>query len=196
MSHPKLTLDEIVQKHVESLGGQQAVAAAKTRVLIGAARLSKLGESDKTVSKLPGTAQFATSNGRLLFAILYQSQAFPFEKFAFDGNTISIGKPISVPTELIGIPKNQGWIIKDGLFGGPLSANWPLVRYGEVKNRLDLAGTSKILSKSCYRIKYVPTTGDRSRVTFYNRHRNVSASSERIYLRVPGVFQNSQRGNA
>jgi len=79
MSHPKLTLDEIVQKHVESLGGQQAVAAAKTRVLIGAARLSKLGESDKTVSKLPGTAQFATSNGRLLFAILYQSQAFPFE---------------------------------------------------------------------------------------------------------------------
>jgi hypothetical protein len=154
----KMTSDELITRHLASIGKPDAIAAAKTRILVGKGVLtSKLGYN----GRLTGPAQFVSSDDKMLLAIIFDSNEYPYEKLAFDGKDTSFGRPNGKLTRLSDFVKAQTAIVKQGLFGGALSANWLLANQGSKKAKIDYAGTENINGKQLYKLRVRPSgSGD------------------------------------
>ncbi len=155
----RMTVDEIVSRHLASIGTPDALASSKSRVMVGDGQLvSKLGAS----FVLNGKAQMASQGDKILYAMVFDSPVYPYEKVAFNGTDVSVGLPNGKRTLLAAYFKAQSSILKEGLFSGSLSTAWALL---EIKNKksvkLESLGTSKINNRQCYKIKYSSSsTGD------------------------------------
>lgn len=154
----KMTVDELINRHLASIGTQEAIAAAKTRVFVGNGALtSRLGYSGRLV----GPAQLASTEDKLLLAIIFNSNEYPYEKLAFDGKDMSFGRPNGKLTRLSEFVKAQTAIVKQGLFGGVLSASWPFANTGSRKVKMELAGNENIGGKQLYKLRVRPSgSGD------------------------------------
>src|SRR6478735_8070181 len=79
-SLPELKPDEIIARHLASIGSPEAISAVKSRVFVGQARLtSRIGY----IGQLTGQAQFASAGNNLLLAAIFNSNEYPYEKAAF-----------------------------------------------------------------------------------------------------------------
>lgn len=148
----KISVDELIARHIASIGPADVIAGIKSRVMVGEGKLeSKLGS---TVI-LNGAGQIASQGNKVLYAIIFNHPLYPYEKVAFDGNDQSLGLPNGNRTLLTDFLKSQNSILKDGLFTGALSTAWPLLDLKSRKSvRLEYAGTSKIDDRQCYKLKY------------------------------------------
>lgn len=146
---PKLSADEIIAKHVASLGTPTALSAVKSRVFMGQARLtSKVGY----VGQLTGQAQFASSGDNLILATVFNSSDYPYEKAAFNGKEVSVGRPNGNLTPFGDFIKANKGILKEGLFGGVLSTAWPVLSQGS-KLKFESAGLVEISGRQLYKVK-------------------------------------------
>ena len=162
----KLTTEELLSKHISSIGTPEARAAAKSLVLIGEGTLSsKLGYSGRT----SGPAQFAAADDKVLLAIIFNSTNYRYEKLAFDGRELSFGRPFGGGdlSRLGEFVKSQSSIVKHGLFGGVLSSNWALARTEKTKVKMDYAGVETVGGKPLHKLKLRPPGGGDLRVTAY-----------------------------
>jgi len=159
----KMTADELVKRHLDSIGTPEAIAAAKTRILVGQGVLtSKLGYNGRLV----GPAQFVSSDDKTLLAIVFNSNEYPYEKLAFDGRDMSFGRPNGKLTRLSEFVKAQTAIVKQGLFGGVLSASWPLTNSSR-KAKIEFAGTETIDNKPLYKLRVRPAGSGDVTVSLY-----------------------------
>ena len=155
----KLTADEIVSKHLASIGSLEDLAAAKSRVMVGDGQIStKIGAS----FILNGTGQIASQGDKVVYAMVFENTIYPYEKAAFNGSDVSVALPNGKKTPLANYLTAQNSMLKEGLFTGALSTAWPLL---DIKNKksvkLEYAGTSKIDDRQCYKLKYSSSkTGD------------------------------------
>jgi hypothetical protein len=160
---PKLTPDEIVAKHLESIGTADALAAVKSRVImangsVGSAR-GYGGSNPK------GPAQLASDGSKTLLAMIFNSNEFPYEKAAYDGKDQTVGMPNGQRTPLSEFLSSKKSILKEGLLGGTLSSAWPLLDVKGKKVKLDYGGTDEIDGRPVYKLKYSPK--DELRVTLF-----------------------------
>jgi len=160
----KLTADEIIARHLASLGDKNALASTASRVMSGRGSItSKLGTS----FVLEGPGQIASTGRSFVFAFVFDNPAYPYEKVAFDGQDATYGLPSGKQTPLVSYLRAQGAILHDGLMGGALSTAWPLLNLPSAKAKVEASGTAKIDGKLCYKLKYASArTGD-LKVTLY-----------------------------
>jgi hypothetical protein len=117
---------------------------------------------------LQGEGQFASTPKMVVFALAFQNTIYPYEKVAYDGQNTSYGLPSGKTTILVSYLKAQSSVLKDGLFGGALSAAWPLLDMASVpKAKLEMAGTTKINGLTCYKVKYSSSRTGQMKVTMY-----------------------------
>jgi len=161
----KISIDDLLSKHRASIGTSDALAGATSRAMHGTGSLeSKIGSA----FLLQGEGQFASTPKMVVFALAFQNPVYPYEKVAFDGQNASYGLPSGKTTILGNYLKAQGAILKDGLFGGSLSAAWPLLDMTSVpKAKLEMAGTTKINGITCYKVKYSSSRTGPMKVTMY-----------------------------
>ena len=145
---PKLSEDEIISKHLASLGAMKPEASSP-RVLVGTGEFS----SKVRAEKVGGPAQFASSGNKLLLALVFNANNYPYDKIGFDGKDLSLATlPGGGYSPLDNFLKNNKVIVRRGLFAGILSQSWPLLtRDKEVK--FETAGTAKIDNQSAYKLK-------------------------------------------
>jgi hypothetical protein len=156
---PKLSADEIVAKHVGSIGPKDKIAAVRTRILTGVGTLtSKIDYA----GKMGGPAQFASSGDKLVLAVVFNANDYPFEKVGYDGKDLSTGNFPGGVSPLANFLKSNKFIVKRGLFGGALSTAWPLLD-GSKDVRLESAGAVKIGDQTPYKLKLTTSgSGDMS----------------------------------
>lgn len=155
----KMKLEEVVARHLASIGKPEDLAAAKTRIMTGQdnARLKISG----TIREVSGPAQFASDGEKVLFAMLFNSSNYPYEKVAYDGQKLTVaGLPTGGRPPLANFLMSQEVVVKHGLFGGVLSSAWPLINLDPEKAKLSYAGTDKINGRAVYELKYVPRKGE------------------------------------
>jgi hypothetical protein len=160
---PKLTPDEIVAKHLESIGSPEAIAAVKTRVIMANGSVGSARGYGGATPK--GPAQFASDSNKVLLAMIFNSNEFPYEKAAFDGKEQSVGLPNGQRTPLSEFLNAKKSILKEGLLGGALSSAWPLLDVKGRKAKLEYGGTDNIDGRPVYKLKYIPR--DELKVTLY-----------------------------
>jgi len=161
----KISVDELIAKHIASIGPVDVIGGIKSRVMVGEGKLeSKLGST----FILNGPGQIASQGNKVLYAIILNSPLYPYEKAAFDGNDQTLGLPNGKRTVLGDFLKSQNSILKDGLFTGALSTAWPLLDLKSRKSvKLEYAGTSKIDDRQCYKLKYSSGRSGDLKTTLY-----------------------------
>lgn len=161
----KLTAEEVIARHLKSIGSPEDLASVKTRI-----------EAGTTVYNLrsPGSGQnsgpavlFSESN-KSVIAMSFQNADYPAEKMGFDGDklVISFLRPGTRST-LGDFIFQRSNIFKDGLFGGTLATSWALMNIDPTKVKLEYAGAKKVDGVDTYAVRYVPKKGSDVKITLY-----------------------------
>lgn len=148
----KMKPEEVVAKHLASIGTQEARSAVKSRIIQGVAVATfRVGGS--------GTAQggsvLASSADRNLVSIVYNNPEYPFERIGYDGKRVTVGelKP-GVRSTLGKFFQQYEMPLKEGLLGGVLSSAWPLYDTTGRSVKLKYAGTKEIDNRKVHVLEY------------------------------------------
>ena len=116
----KITPEEIVAKHLESIGASETRASIKSRIASGTVI---------TIRRAPGTARFtgqaimASEDNKSFIGMNFENSAYAQEKFAFDGQNVTIGYMVPGDRSNLGdFLLTYKDILKLGLMGGTLSS--------------------------------------------------------------------------
>jgi hypothetical protein len=162
----KMKPEEVVAKHLAAIGPADALAAAKSRVLIGnsVARF----KLTNTPVELNGPAELASEGEKVLLAMAFNSNNYPFEKAGYDGQKLTValltnGRRSPLSDFLI----SQDAIFKQGLIGGVLSSAWPLLNLNSKNAKLSYAGTDKIDGRLVHELKYSPRGAGNLKISLF-----------------------------
>ena len=148
----KLTADELVQRHIESLGSGEALARRQTFVMMGTCKHEILVGRRQNID---GTAQLVSKGNGVNFLIDFAHANYNGEQFVTDGKKATTA--FSVPGTRFPLAEflfSQKAILREGLFGGALTMAWPLLRVAEKKPILKLKGTKKIDGRELHQLVY------------------------------------------
>ena len=147
--------EDIVAKHLDSIGTAQARGAAKSRVVEGTVTYRILvggaGNSD-------GKSVLVSENEKLHFMMKLNNTQYRGEQFIYDGNKdeISFSNANQSRSAFGDFVRLQDIVLREGLLGGTLSTAWPLYDLNERKAKLSFEGTKKIDGKDLYQLRYKP----------------------------------------
>jgi hypothetical protein len=148
----ELKTEEIIAKHIESIGSKENRDAVKNRIAIGASEFS----IKTPFSTLSGRFILASESENLLFVSTYQSADYPFEKIGFWEGDVKIPfiRPgVRGPLGSYLLSNNK--IIKDGLLGGSILSTWILLDPVARKGKLEAGGKKKINGRETVILNYV-----------------------------------------
>jgi hypothetical protein len=152
----KLTPEELVSKHLESIGPAAKRMAAKSRSTGGTVQVAfRVGGS----GTLNGKGNILSQGNAVRLGFGFSALDYSGEQIAFDGNKISVGQisPGNYPPFSRFVYEND-LPLKEGLLLGTLSTNWALLAFSEKKPKLDLSGPKKIDGRQLYELKYQSRT--------------------------------------
>lgn len=161
----KMTAEEVVAKHLESIGTAEARAATKSYIILGTAvatfRVGSNGTSE-------GGSVMASQGGKSLIAIVYGNTEYPYEKMGYDGGTLTVGeiKP-GIRSTLGKFFMAHEMPFREGLMGGTLSAAWPLLNMANMTAKLKYAGTKKVDGRKAHVLEYKPKNDTGLKTTLY-----------------------------
>src|SRR5262249_21711200 len=79
----KVTLEDLIAKHLESIGSQQARGSVKTRIIAGASQvIFRTSPSGQAVGK----AVLASEGAKNLLGMSFPSPVYPREQLGFNGS--------------------------------------------------------------------------------------------------------------
>jgi hypothetical protein len=156
VSHAQeLSADEIIAKHVASVGKKEVLDQVKTLFALG---LSSF-ESQSPQIKGGGKSMVVSDHGDLMWAISLNSRDYPYEKIGYFKDKVSLpyisaGQRSLLGTFIIEHPR----LLTEGLFGGVMSLRWPLFEM-KGKSRIKSLGIKKVDGRKLYALSYQPDGG-------------------------------------
>jgi hypothetical protein len=162
----KMKPEEVVAKHLAAIGPADALASVKSRVMIGnsVARF----KLTNTPVELNGPAEFASEGEKVLLAMAFNSNNYPFEKAGYDGQKLTVALLTNGRrSPLSDFLTSQDAIFKQGLIGGVLSSAWPLLNLNPKNGKLSYAGTDKIDGRQVHELKYSPRGAGNLKVNLF-----------------------------
>ena len=162
---PGLKPEDLVIKHLASIGTPQAIAAAKSRVVEGKIHFTIQPDGSGT---LDGKQTFASEGDKEHFYLALSNPTYRGERFIFDGSKISIADITpGIRSSLGEFIHVQDRIIREGLWGGVLSTNWALLYAEQRHAKLSYAGLKKINGQELHQLNYTPTKHSDLRISLY-----------------------------
>jgi hypothetical protein len=161
----KMTPEELVAKHLASVGTAEARAAVKSRLMAGRVVLTlRSGTGQNT-----GLAVLFSQGKKSVIGMSFSNPKYPHDKFGYNGQNVTISyiQP-GVRSELGDFIQQREQLIKLGLLGGALSSNWALAgALDESVAKLEYAGTGKVDGKPAHKLRYNPRKGSDLKITLF-----------------------------
>lgn len=153
----KMRPEEVVAKHLDSIGTAEARRAVKNRVVVGT---SKFSYRAKGVGQTTGTVVLASEGGKSLIGMEFPEQDYPHERMGFDGRKFYAAyiRP-GVRTILGEFLYTRNDMFREGLVGGTLNQAWPLHNLEARGAKLEYAGKGKTGGREVHTIRYTPRNG-------------------------------------
>ena len=166
VSAQKLKPEEIVAKHLESIGSAEARAAAKTRMMVGDASVVFLSQKNQPTV---GRVVMASSGDKNFFGLTLNAMDYPGEKFSFDGSKARVALPEkNTPRSYLNIfVQGMNSVLRDSLLGGALNSSWVLMDVATKKAKVGGGGLKKVDGKDYYSLSYSPRGGGDYNVTLF-----------------------------
>jgi hypothetical protein len=151
----ELKPEDLVARHLESIGAPEARAAAKSRVMEANAHFKVLVGG---VGLLDGTSVLVSEQRKLQFMLKFPDVQYSGERFICDGDKVQVVSSTAGHTRssFADFVYNQDAIVKEGFLGGVLSTAWPLLNLDERKAKLSYEGLKVIDGRSLHDVRYRP----------------------------------------
>jgi hypothetical protein len=162
----KIKLEELIAKHLESIGTADARRAGRSRIVAGGSVMNVKTGGRGSAS---GAALLASHEGKVLLKAEYSGNAtYPLEKFGFDGKKFyALQYAPGARSPLAQFLMSHDTIFSEGLIGGTLSSSWPLLNLLERDPKLQYSGTEKIKGRQAHKVKYTPRSGAELKITLF-----------------------------
>lgn len=166
----KITAEELVAKHLESIGTAQARAAVKSRIIAGN---SVVVFRTEPKGQAAGRAVLASEGPRNLIGMSFPSPVYPREQLGYDGDGFMAAFVTPGVRSMLGsFLMTHAQIFKQGLMGGTLSSAWPLLDLRNRNPRLESAGEKKVDNRTLHELKYLARGGSDLQVRLFFEQAN------------------------
>jgi len=147
--------EELVARHLDSIGSAEARAVVKDRVVQGTAAYRILVGGG---GKAEGKTGLVSEGHKLRFLLKLPYIDYRGESIAFNGNAVGVAFANANQTRspFASFISTQDVILRDGLLGGVLSTAWPLLDMGDRKAKLIVEGLKKVDGRQLYQVRYEP----------------------------------------
>lgn len=161
----KMKPEEVVSKHLASIGAEDARAGLKTMIAVGTVEATFRGRG---TSKAAGSSLFASDGDKNLMSLLFNGPEYPYERIGFNGDRVT-GAEIKpgTRTPLINFLLSYDAIIRQGLLGGTLSTAWPLLHMTEKQAKLEYGGLKKVEGRQLHELRYLPRKGGDIKISLF-----------------------------
>lgn len=147
----KMTAEEVIAKHLDSIGTKEKRDAVKNRFAMGTSQFESKLPNRKTVGK----AILVSEANNLFFVASFSSQEYPFEKIGFFSDKVSLPFVTAGARSPLGaFIADHNKILSDGLFAGTVSSNWSLLNPQIKTERFKMSGTKKVNGRKAYVLDY------------------------------------------
>ena len=149
---PILKPEELVARHLDSIGKPEARAAIKTRATSGTARciyhLQRSGQ-------LGGQSNVFSDGRKLMIGMYFDAIDYPAELMAFDGDhvTVSQTRP-GVRSEVGQFIYSHDVLVKEGILAGVMSTAWALLDVPGRRPKLGYAGLRNVDGRQVHELSY------------------------------------------
>jgi hypothetical protein len=161
----KLKAEDVVAKHLDSIGTAEARAAVKSRVMQGTVLATvRIGGG----GQLKGGAVMASQGRMSLIGLVFGTEDYGNEKMAFNGTKLTLGelRP-GTRTRFGGFVLTHDILFTEGLIGGTLSSAWPLFDLANRNPKIRYAGTKKLDGRQTHVLEYEPRSGGNLDIKMY-----------------------------
>lgn len=149
---PKMKAEELVAKHLDSIGTPEARAAAKNRSATGTAQVIF---RMPTSGQLPGKSSVFSEGSKVNITMAFGTQNYQSEQLVFDGNTVDTGElQLRQRSTLSDFVYHHDVLLKEGLLGGTMTTGWPLLDLTGRQPKMDYTGLKKIGGRQLHELKY------------------------------------------
>jgi len=163
----KLKPEELVAKHLESLGTPEARARYRTCVANGTVTMG--GVVGAGSGELTGKLSILSDREKVRLGMEFPSKSFPGDHYAFDGKEVTVSYLQPGVRSVVGAFLYQNaYLVSEGIISGALSTNWALLRTAERNPRLSYSGLKKVGDRRYHALRYRPRKGGHDiEVTFF-----------------------------
>lgn len=176
----KLKPEEVVARHLESIGSAKARAAVTTRIIAGTAQvIFRTTPSGQAIGK----AVLASEGTKNLFGMSFPSPVYPREQLAFNGNSFMAAFATPGNRSVLGnFLMTNDMIFKRGLMCGALSTAWALTDGTAHQAQIEYVGTKKVDDRVLHELKYAARATDMKISLFFDQEtfRHVRTEYERV----------------
>src|SRR5215467_12483259 len=165
-SEEKVTAEDLLGRHLDSVGPAAARAAAKSRVFEGTASYRILVGGS---GRIDGKAVLVSEGRRFHLMLKINAPQYTGERFVCDGNKTSVAATYMDKTrsEFREFLRAEDLPLREGLLGGVLSTTWPLLELEARKGKLHYQGLKKVDGVDLYTIAYQPKKGTDLSITLF-----------------------------
>ena len=157
--------EDIVAKHLQAIGKDEARAAIKSRVIAGASQVTFKSRGTATMQ---GGAVLASDGPKNMVTMKFEATNYPYEKIGYNGDKVSAYQvQPGEYTNLGSFVRAYPVILKEGLMGGVLSSAWALNDLATRKPKLEYGGTKKIDSRPAIELRYLPRGGSDVKISLF-----------------------------
>jgi hypothetical protein len=151
---PKLTADEIVAKHLQSIAPADTLAAFKSRGIQGTVHNEIVVGG---VGNLDGVCSLMSDGRKFSLVMRFPSNDYPGEHILSNDDKDDVALIAAGARSPLGnFLYREQEILDEGLFGGVLSSSWPLLDIKDRQPRLKFDGIKKIDGVALYELSYIP----------------------------------------
>jgi hypothetical protein len=161
----KLTAEEVLAKHLDSIGTKENRAAAATLISTGEVRITYVTQKNQPAA---GRVVVASEGQKLFFGLGLNAADYPQEKIIYDGSRFNVDfvRP-GVRSDLGSFVQSNAELVTHGLLGGTLSTGWALLHLADGKAKISYNGTKKIDGRETYSLNYSPKGGNDLEITMF-----------------------------
>lgn len=146
--------EEVVEKHLLSLGSTKAISEAVNRTIQGRSRFRDVQVS---IVNFEGSTSIVFSPDNFGLQLVFrttQANQYTQDHFVYDGKKVTIPLGNAVQRSPLGsFLLEYQEVLKSGLFGGTLSANWSLLEPKDRIRKFEVQGKEKVNGVEAYVVK-------------------------------------------
>lgn len=163
-SAQKLTVDEVIARHLESIGSASARKNIKSQVATGVVQFTVLRKGTGGNGKIV----VASEGDKSLLGMTFSIPSYPAETIISDGRNAKVAFAINnARSEFGDFVFRYKDIVSEGLFGGTLSSAWILADLPRRRARVELSGKKKITGRDTFVLSYLPRGGSDVEIYIY-----------------------------
>lgn len=147
------TAEEVVAKHLDSIGTAEVRAAGKSRIIQGTSAFKiRVGAS----GELQGTSAMVSEGRKSVLMLKLPNSDYHGEQFVTDGDRVSVAATTSNHkwSDFGAFVRSQDHIVREGLLGGELTTAWALLNMAENKAKLSYDGEKKVDGHPAHQLTY------------------------------------------